>query len=107
MASSLIKLGTINNLAPDASTTKHWNNASPPLAVWYIQAIPVESSFTGGAFTSPQSVEVEVTRVWRKVIRTTTQSDVQFNKYEHEIWYTIKNVGAKEVDFDVYASIIS
>lgn len=106
MASSLIKLATINKLAPSQSTTKHWNNASPPLAVWYIQAVPLESSFTGGALAT-ESVEVEVTRVWRKLNKTPTTSDVQFSKFEHEIWYTIKNIGASAVDVDVYASIIS
>lgn len=106
MAASLIKLSTINNLAPGQSVTKHWNNATPPLAVWYIQAIPLESSFLGPT-PAEQSLEVEVTRVWRKLNRTPTSSDVQFFKFEHEIWYVIKNVGAKEVDVDVYASIIS
>src|SRR6516165_7122866 len=46
MASTLLKLGTINNLAPGATTTNHWNNASPATAVWYIQAVPLVSSFT-------------------------------------------------------------
>lgn len=106
MASSLIPLGKIDNLAPGQSTVKHWNNATPPLAVWYIQAIPRESSYTS-ASPAEQSVAAEVTKVWRNVNRTPTTSDVQFYKFEHEIWYEIKNVGTREVDVDVYASIIS
>ena len=106
MASSLVKLGTINNLAAGQSTTKHWNNATPGNAVWYIQAVPLESSFTS-ASPAAQSVEVEVTRVWRKLNRTPVSSDILPWKYEHEIWYVIKNVGTREVDVDVYASIIS
>jgi hypothetical protein len=98
MASSIKKIFTINNLAPGASTTKSWQKPNPPLAVWYIQAIPLASSFSQGQFGS---VEVEVTRVWRKLNRTLGADD------EHEIWYKIKNVGTEEVDADVYASSIS
>lgn len=106
MATSLVSLGKIPNLAPGQSKTKRWNNATPHLAVWFIQAIPQNSSFT----TFPpaeESVEVEVTRVWRKLNRTVqgaflggTHSD-----FEHEIWYEVKNVGGREVDVEVYASI--
>ena len=106
MATSFKKIDTISNLAPGQTKLRHWNNATPPLAVWYIQAIPLESSFPGGP-PSEQSVEVEVTRVWRKLNRTLQSSDVNPLKYEHEIWYEIKNIGTKEVDVDVYASIIS
>jgi hypothetical protein len=106
MASFLLKLTTIKNLASGVSVTKHWNNATPALAVWYIQAIPLESSFTVNNPTG--SVEAEVTRVWRKLNRTAdTGGEFQTYSLEHEIWYTIKNVGAREVDVDVYASIIS
>ena len=104
MASSLVKLGPLS-LQPGQSVTTHWNNATPPFAVWYIQAVPLESSFNG--VPGQQSVEVEVTRVWRKLNQTPTGKDVEINKYEHEIWYTIKNLGAKKVNVDVYASIIS
>ena len=107
MASSLVKLGTINNLAPGQSTTRHWNNASPASAVWYIQAIPRESSFTS-LTPIEQSVETEITRVWRKLNRKKGPSEFpEVHDYEHEIWYVIKNVGAREVDVDIYASIIS
>jgi hypothetical protein len=104
MASSFIKLERLQ-LAPGLSITRHWNNATP-LAVWYIQAIPLESSFT--ANPADQSVEVEVTRVWRKLNRTLIHGpEFDTNNIEHEIWYVIKNVGTREVNFDVYASIIS
>ena len=106
MASSLVKLTTINNIQPGQSVTRSWNNATPGKAVWNVQAVPLESSFTTSG-TAPQSVEAEVTRVWRKLNRTWKQSDVQPFVYEHEVWYVVKNVGAKEVDVDVYASIIS
>src|SRR5262245_38162265 len=106
MASSLVKLSTINNLAPGQSVTQHWNNASPPKAVWYIQAIPLQSSFTS-VEPVEQSVEAEVTRVWRRLNRTKAVGEVEPYAYEHEIWYVVKNVGAREVDLDVYASIIS
>jgi hypothetical protein len=106
MASLLIKLGTVNNLAPNQSVTYHWNNAAPSAAVWYIQAIPQESSFT--ANPADQSVEVEVTRVWRKLNRTLIHGpEFDTNNIEHEIWYVIKNVGTREVDVAVYASVIS
>jgi hypothetical protein len=39
--------------------------------------------------------------------QTPTGKDVEINKYEHEIWYEIKNLSAKKVDVDVYGSIIS
>ena len=106
MASSLVKLVTINNLAPGQSATRNWNNATPANAVWYLQAIPLESSFTSSDPLN-QSVEAEVTRVWRKLNRTFTGKDVNPYSYEYEIWYVIKNVGAREVDVNVYASIIS
>jgi hypothetical protein len=107
MASSLVKLGTIKNLAPAQSVTKHWNNATPANAVWYIQAIPLPSSFTS-ANPIEQSVEAEVTRVWRKLNRTIGPAEnPEAYYYEDEIWYVIRNVGAREVDVDVYASIIS
>ena len=32
---------------------------------------------------------------------------IESDYYEHEIWYTIKNVGSREVDVDIYASIVS
>jgi predicted alpha/beta hydrolase len=106
MASSLIKLSASPlHLTPGQSVTTHWNNATPPLAVWYIQAIPLESSF--GGLPGVQSVEVEVTRVWRRLNQTPQNSDVEPNKYEHEIWYVIKNLSTKEVNVDVYASLIS
>jgi hypothetical protein len=107
MASSLVKITStpIKDLAPNDFRIKHWNNATPSLAVWYIQAIPLESSFIGAA--GELSVEVEVSRVWRKLNQTVQQSDVQPLKYEHEIWYMVKNVGTRKVDVDVYASIIS
>jgi hypothetical protein len=107
MASSkLIKLYHFDNLAPGKSKTRSWNNATPATAVWYIQAIPLEKSFTSD--TPPeQSVEVEVTRVWRKLNRTLGTAEIPSLHYEHEIWYEFKNVGDREVDFDVYASIIS
>ncbi len=107
MASSLVKLETINNIAPGQSVTRHWNNATPANAVWHVQAIPLESSFTS-ADPIAQSVEAEVTRVWRKLNRT--KGPIEFpevHNYEHEIWYVIKNVGSREVDVAVYASIIS
>jgi|GEM_PF-4175519 len=104
MASSLVKFATYQ-LTPNQSVIKHWNNATPPWAVWYVQAIPLESSFNGNP--GVQSVEVEVTRVWRRLNQTPTGKDVEINKYEHEIWYELKNLSAKKVDVDVYASIIS
>ncbi len=107
MASTLVKLATINNLAPGASQTHNWNNATPAKAVWYIQAIPLESSFTS-ANPIEQSVEAEVTRVWRRLNRHAGSGEFSdVSNYEHEIWYVIKNVGTREVDVDVYASIIS
>ena len=106
MASSLIKLGTHNNLQPGQSVTYHWNNATPAAAVWYVQAVPLESSFTSD-IPKDQSVEVEVTRVWRRLNRTITSVEIPSAHYEHEIWYVFKNVGTREVDFDIYASIIS
>ena len=105
MASSKIKLPPTRKLAPNESRTWGWNNATPSGAVWYIQAVPLESSFTS-AQPIEQSVEVEVTRVWRKLNRT-EGGEIDVYKYEHEIWYVIKNVGSRVVEFDVYASIIS
>ena len=58
MASLLIKtLGTINNLAPGQEKIRHWNNATPSSAVWYIQAIPLEKSFTSD---TPAEIEPRV-----------------------------------------------
>jgi hypothetical protein len=71
-----------------------------------IQAVPRESSFTTD-IPFDQSLEVEVTRVWRKLNRTKHGDEALSYDFEHEIWYVIKHVGAREVDIDVYASIIS
>jgi hypothetical protein len=106
MASSLKKLTTINNIAPGESEKRSWNNATPATAVWYIQAIPLEKSFTSET-PAVQSVKVEVTEVWRRLNRSMRSAEIPSPDYEHEIWYVIKNVGAREVDVDVYASIIS
>lgn len=107
MASTLVKLGTIDNLAPGKSTIKHWNNATPPNAVWHVQAVPLLSSFAS-ANPVDQSVEAEVTRVWRRLNRSKGPGEFpDVLSYEHEVWYEIKNVGTREVDVDVYASIIS
>lgn len=106
MASKAVKLTTIYNLAPGQSVTRNWNNAMPANAVWYIQAIPLESSFTSNIPTV-QSVEAEVTRVWRKLNRTVGEKEFpDFPYLEHEIWFVIKNVGSREVNVDVYASIV-
>ena len=106
MASSAKKLTTIENFAPGESQIWHWNNATPPNAVWYIQGVPRESSFTTD-IPADQSVEVEVTRVWRRLNRTKHGGEIPSYDFEHEVWYVIKNVGTREVDIDVYASIIS
>jgi hypothetical protein len=107
MASSLVKLVTINNLAAGQSTTRIWNNATPANAVWHIQAVPKESSFTTST-PIDQSVEAEVTRVWRRLNRTKGPTEFpEVHYYEHEVRYVVKNVGTREVDVDVYASIIS
>ncbi len=106
MASLLHKIATFNNIQAGQSLTRSWTKIDPAIAVWYIQAIPRESSFTS-AQPPEQSVEVEVTRVSRKLKRALSTNEVQDYSYEHEVWYTIKNIGTREVDFDVYASIIS
>jgi hypothetical protein len=72
----------------------------------HIQGVPRESSFTNDSPTD-QSLEVEVTRVWRKLNRTLGGGEISAYQFEHEIWYVIKNVGARAVDIDVYASNIS
>lgn len=86
MASALVKVSTINNLGPGESRTRRWNNATPSKAVWHIQAIPLESSFTTPN-PAEQSVEVEVTRVWRRLNREA--GPIEFPEafgYEHEVW---------------------
>jgi hypothetical protein len=45
--------------------------------------------------------------MWRRLNRTKSSVEIPSYNFEHEIWYVIKNVGAREVDIDVYASIIS
>ncbi len=107
MATSRVKLITINNIAPGQTKIYYWNNATPSEAVWYIQAVPLTSSFTNTSL-SEQSVDVEITRVWRRLNRKRGRIEFPYAyTYEHEIWYEIKNIGSKEVDIDVYASIIS
>jgi hypothetical protein len=106
MASSLIKLTTLKNMAPGQAISTHWNNAAPERANWQIQAVPLQSSFTDFE-SSLQSVDVEVTRVWRRLNRIGVHSDVQPWRFECEIHYTVKNVGTREVDVDIFASIIS
>ena len=106
MASSFVPIHSKFKIPANAAVTKHWNNASPPWATWHVQAIPTESTFSGPT-PGEQSVEVEVTRVWRRLNRTPTTSDVQFFKFEHEIWYTVKNLSAKEVEVEVYAGVVS
>jgi hypothetical protein len=105
MASELKKINSAPiPLDPGQSLTTHWNNANQK-AVYSIQAIPLESSFPG--VSGPATVEVEVTRVWRKLNVTKTTSDVQPFTFEHEIWYVVKNPGTKKVTCDVYAGIVS
>jgi hypothetical protein len=105
MASLLVKIATFNNIQAGQSITRYWNYPTPANAVWHIQAIPLESSFT--AQPTEQNVEVEVTSVRRKLNQTLVKKDVsEVLEHQHQIWYVIKNVGTREVDVDVYASII-
>jgi hypothetical protein len=106
MTAVLVKLGTINGIAPGKSVIYHWNNATPANAVWYIQAIPRDDSFKGVPLAE-ESVAAEVTRVWRKLIRSPGPAEFpESGDLEHEVWYEIKNVGSKDVNVDVFASIV-
>lgn len=106
MPSKLVKLTTLNNIAPGEKRTRKWNNATPSNAVWYIQAVPLASSLTASA--TEQSLTVEVPRVWRRlIVKKELQGEFEVTEIEHEVHYEVKNIGDKEVDVDVYASIIS
>ena len=76
MASLLHKIATFNNIQAGQSLTRSWTKIDPAIAVWYIQAIPRESSFTS-AQPPEQSVEVEVTRVSRKLKRALSTNSAQ------------------------------
>jgi hypothetical protein len=106
MAVFAIKLGGTFHLEKGQSTTGHWKHLTPSSAVWYIQAIPLENSFTD----SPpnQSVEVEVTRVWRQLNRTESPGS-EFTEIdtEHEVWWEVKNVGSRPLNAQIYASIVA
>lgn len=107
MGSRLIKLGQVAGLAPGESSVGHWNNATPSDAVWDIQAIPLASSFKSSTPPS-QHVQVEVTRVWRRLNRkqeSLSEVGIDTFLYEHEVWWELENVGPQPVDADVYASI--
>lgn len=104
-SAALIHFETLNNINPGQSIVRHWNNATPGVGVWQVQAVPIATSFTA-PLTADQSVQVE-TRTWRRLNRTLQeQNGAVVQKLEHEIYYEVKNTGNMQVDVDIYASIV-
>lgn len=97
MGATLIDTKQDLELDPGQSVDRVWNNATPAHAVWYANAFPLNS----GQPVS-QETKLEVTRLWRRFTH-----NKKTNKQEHEIWYTVKNVGTQKARFNVYLSIIS
>jgi hypothetical protein len=96
-----ILAGKISGITPGQMVTKHWNNANPSDAVWYVQAIP---TFDGVPKELGGVWEVEVTRVWRRKIRVHHHQAP--SSVEDEIHYEIKNVGTETVTVNVYLGVI-
>jgi hypothetical protein len=94
-----IHAGSASNIAPGQTVTKHWNNATPRDAVWYVQAVPTHS---GIGKEGTQVREVEVTRVWWKLTKTAPKGPI-----EDEIHFAIKNVGTQNVSVEIYIGIIA
>jgi hypothetical protein len=106
MAVFATKLGGTWHLEKDQSAIGHWKHLTPSTAVWYIQAIPLEDSFT--ASPPNQTVEVEVTRVWRRLNRVQiVDPEITTTDTVHEVWWEVKNVGSRPLNAHIYASIVS
>ncbi len=90
--------------------THNWvyNNAAPREAVWSAQAVPFSTGDSTKGFA--EVVELEVTRVWRKLIVTEKkpypQSQTVDVTIEDEIHYHVKNIGTQKSRYTVYLSAI-
>ncbi len=94
----IIKIDTVLSLDPGKSTHRKWNNASPEEAVWSANAMPIVKTLEA------QQMELEVTRLWRKLIVTGSGGSVTT---ESEIHYVVKNVGTTKAHFIVFLCVIS
>jgi hypothetical protein len=99
MAAKLIDTKQDLKLASGESLTRSWNRATGK-AVYSANAVPRSTGSTTEGFD--QVTQLEVTRLWRKYIFTEKSND-----FEHEIWYTVKNVGNDTARFNVYLSEVS
>lgn len=85
-----------------------WNNAAPRDAVWSAQAVPFATGSSGDGFA--EEVDLEVTRIWRKLIvkekKPFPQSQTVDVVSEDEIHYEVKNVGKQKSRYTVYLSAV-
>jgi len=87
-------------LAAGQTTHRVWNNVSGS-AVYYVNAVPVNTGSTTGGFNVDASFEV--TRVWRRLTvvekKEFPQSQTATTESEFELHYEVKNVGTKKGKF--------
>jgi hypothetical protein len=106
---TLVDTKTEHSLAPGQTLHWHWNNATPADAVWYANAVPLATGSSTSGFT--QDTQLEVTRLWRRLIVTEKkpfpQSQTVDVSVETEIHVDIKNIGTTSAKFVVFLSIIS
>jgi hypothetical protein len=106
---TLVDTKTQHDLAPGQTFHWHWNNAAPADAVWSANAVPVATGSTTGGFN--QDTQLEVTRLWRRLIVTEKkpfpQSQTVDVVVETEIHCDIKNIGTTPAKFVVFLSIVS
>src|SRR3712207_1921615 len=102
MATKVIDTKTVLELEPGKTTHRKLSNASPDKAVWSANAMPIfEPSSQLGQL---EEIELEITRLWRKLIVTGSGTNV---KGETEIHFVIKNVGKTKARFTVLLSAVS
>jgi len=95
-----------HSLNPGQTGHWWWNNANPGDAVWTANAVPVATGSTTAGFA--QDTQLEVTRLWRRLIVTEKkpfpQSQTVDVTVEHEVHYEVKNLSSKKADFVVFLS---
>ena len=104
MATKVFDTKTVLELEPGKTTHRKLSNASPDEAVWSANARPIFDTLPPKGTQVLEEMELEITRLWRKLIVTGTGSNL---KTETEIHFVIKNVGKTKARFTVLLSAVS
>ena len=105
MALSVYKIFTAHNIKPGQTGTFLWNNL-PSGKAYRIDAQP----FYAGSYQEGynHTVHAEVTRVWRRFRSIEEQGSIGVTvKVREDIYFQVKNVGNKKMNFNAYLMVFS